>query len=395
MLKRFLFASLLLSFAASVFAQYEVSVTTIPVWIKVQDKAGNPVKGLTAQDFEVFEDGKRIQTDCFEEITLQAEETQPVVTAADGAASPPVEIHRFIIYLDLYNTTPREYAAVKPALQNFLDHLAGKNAQVMLVVFMPDRRLGVVSRFTSDLNRIKIMLDFAKANSGRDVQYKTKSKDMQDVLRNPNEGLGKTAGTTQEDSTIDGYQTARVMATQEVGSSRMSLKALETFSEYISSLDLRNHASIILVSGGFSVDPGRRYFKMAEAFNAKGGADQGSQDKPQNRQTGFSFETELEESIGKLNRLNVTLYTLDTRAAETEPEFQDSLIQMARETGGLAFYNSNRFEAGLDRVQEDIKHQYLVCYSPPVHKTQGKYHKIRINVKRDGVDLRYRDGYWD
>lgn len=391
-MKKVLPAILFLGIATGIFAQYDVTVTSIPVWVKVQDKSGNPVRGLRAEDFEVFEDGKRIQTDCFEEINLEERETQPV--AVQGAA--PSEPQRFVLFLDLYNTTPREYATVKPALQDFLESLAGKKVEVMLAAFLPDRRLGVISRFTNDLKRVKILLDFAKANAKRDAIQKSKNEEMQSVLVDTGEKHEANAkeAVIQEDSRIDGYQTARVLASQEVATSKSSLAALETFAENMARFDLKGHADIILVSGGFSVDPGRRFFNMAEAYSNKTGAGDHNE-RTQLRQTGFSFREEVEQSIGKLNRLNVTLYTLDARGMVTEPEFQDSLIQMAKETGGIPFFNSDNFSMGLERVREDIKHQYLLCYSPPEHKSLGKYHDIRVNVKRNGVSVRYRDGYWE
>lgn len=398
-MKKVLGIFLLLCMSTCLFGQYEVSVTTIPVWVKVEDKSGKPVLGLTQDDFELSEDGKKIQTNCFEEVNL--EESAPKPAANNQEQQVPEEPQRFVLFLDLYNTSPREYAAIKPALQEFLEGLSHKKVEVMLAALMADRRLGIISRFTSDIKRVKILLDFAKANPNRDASQRSKTKEMTDVLTSPEtkkESRGAAgvavAGIIQEDSTINGYQTARILASQDVESSRYTLRALETFAEHLSRIDLRNHASMILVSGGFSVDPGRRYFKMAEAFQAKAG-DTPSNDRVQYRQTGFYFRDEVDQSIGKLNRLNVTLYTLDTRGVVTEEEYQDSLIQIAQETGGLAFFNSNNFSTGLDRVQEDLKHQYLLCYRPPEHKALGKYHTIRVNVKRSGVNVRYRDGYWE
>ena len=386
---------LLLCMSVAALAQYEVSVTSIPVWVRVKDDSGNPVQGLQPGDFEIFEDGKRIQTNCFEEVSL--DEAAPAANQKPEPEPP----QKFVVFLDLYNTTPREYAAVKPSLQEFMDSLSQKNAEVMLAGYMPDRRLGVITQFTKDVRRVKILLDYAKANASRDVSQRSKMKNMQETL-NPSNGNqeGRSAGRAgvegaiQEDSTIDGYQTARVLASQDVEASRYTLKALETFAEYLSRINLKNHTSMILVSGGFSVDPGRRFFNMVEAYQAKGG-DVTPNDRNQYRQTGFYFRDEVDQSIGKFNRLNVTLYTLDTRGMETEEEFQDSLIQIAKETGGLAFFNSNNFSTGLASVRDDLKHQYLLCYSPPEHKTLGKYHAIKVNVKRSGVSVRYREGYWD
>src|SRR5262245_33872706 len=144
-------------------AQYEVSVTTIPVWVKVVDETGKPIVSLKEQDFEILEDGQPMASSCFEEINLGQEfekETDVSVVA---------EPQRFVIFLDLYNTSAREYSDVKPALQKFLSGLSNRKVEVMLAALMPDRRLGIVSRFTSDLKRISKTLDSAKANSWREA----------------------------------------------------------------------------------------------------------------------------------------------------------------------------------------------------------------------------------
>ena len=380
------------------FAQYEVSVTTIPVWVKVLDESGKPILSLKEQDFEVFEDGQLMVLSCFEEVNL--DQTLTPSTQTESVPSAPAEPERFVILLDLYNTTPREYAMVQPALQSFLGRLSNMNVQVMLAALMPDRRLGIVSRFTKDLSRIKVMLDKAQANAGRDVASRSRTKQMRDAMSAGETNFLNATGAgeegkheaTQEDMGTDAYQTARLLASQEVESCRFTLSALDTFAQTLSNMELENHTSIILVSGGFSANPGRKYFELADAFSNRRG-DVNAPQNPQLRKTGFSFQNEVQEAIGKMNKLNVTLYTLDTRGAVVDKEYQDSLIQIAHETGGIPFFNSDNFNQGLEKVQEDIQHQYLVCYRPPEHKSPGKYHTIRVSVKRSGAVLRYRNGY--
>src|SRR6187397_2916391 len=126
-MKKILFAILLV--AAPVLAQYEVSVTSIPVWVKVVDKNGNPIIGLKEEDFEIYEDGKRVPTSCFEEVTLEVGGAAPV---QPSGTSTPITKQKYVVFLDLYNTTPREYASVKPALQSFLDNFTNNSAELML-----------------------------------------------------------------------------------------------------------------------------------------------------------------------------------------------------------------------------------------------------------------------
>jgi VWFA-related protein len=76
-------------------------------------------------------------------------------------------------------------------------------------------------------------------------------------------------------------------------------------------------------------------------------------------------------------------------------DYQDSLSEMAEETGGTSFQNSQNFKFGLDSILDDISHQYLVCYRSPDHKKVDKYHSIKVVSKKPGLKLRYRKGYVD
>jgi VWFA-related protein len=68
------------------------------------------------------------------------------------------------------------------------------------------------------------------------------------------------------------------------------------------------------------------------------------------------------------------------------------LQQVADETGGISISNSQNFKAGFQRILKDFEHQYILCYTPPPQKKEG-YRKIKVEVKRPGVKLRYRQGY--
>src|SRR4249919_3527960 len=85
---KYSFVLLLLSFLLPpVFSQdYEVAVTTVNVWIRAVDASGNPVTGLTQADFEVYENGKKMDPSCFEEINFSMPELKDDANA-DNANS--------------------------------------------------------------------------------------------------------------------------------------------------------------------------------------------------------------------------------------------------------------------------------------------------------------------
>ena len=71
---------------------------------------------------------------------------------------------------------------------------------------------------------------------------------------------------------------------------------------------------------------------------------------------------------------------------------QDSLRELAEETGGFAAVNANDFATAFERIVRDNSTYYVLAYYPPTGKA-GKFHKIEVKVNRPGVVVRARQGY--
>src|SRR5262245_36547068 len=123
---------------------YQVSVTSVEVWVKAFDKSGKPVAGLTRDDFEIYEDGNKMDANCFEESTLSADLTQPQTEMAETPVAPQSKsltaARKFVLFLDLYNTSPHEYLTIQPRMEQFLDQVSIHNWQVMLAALLPNRK---------------------------------------------------------------------------------------------------------------------------------------------------------------------------------------------------------------------------------------------------------------
>ena len=72
---------------------------------------------------------------------------------------------------------------------------------------------------------------------------------------------------------------------------------------------------------------------------------------------------------------------------------QDSLRQLADETGGFAAVNRNDFTNAFERIVRDNSSYYVLAYYPPSDKRDGKFHKIDVKVTRPGLVVRSRRGY--
>ena len=76
--------------------------------------------------------------------------------------------------------------------------------------------------------------------------------------------------------------------------------------------------------------------------------------------------------------------------------FQNPLEALAKATGGKDY--SPRTESGLQRsiaqIGEDLRSQYLLTYRPNNLNKHGIYHRIRVSVLYDALNVRARIGYF-
>ncbi len=104
----------------------------------------------------------------------------------------------------------------------------------------------------------------------------------------------------------------------------------------------------------------------------------------------------MREVTDAANRGNVTIYCLDPRTLGSEYRLgvRDTLMQLAAETGGRAIINTNDFSVGLGRLLAETSAYYILGYTPTRTEDDGKFHKISVKVRRPGLRVMARQGYW-
>ena len=73
---------------------------------------------------------------------------------------------------------------------------------------------------------------------------------------------------------------------------------------------------------------------------------------------------------------------------------QGMLGALAESTGGRLIANSNDVSTGLDRALADLAGYYEVTYDPQLTAFDGAFRRIRVKVRRAGVTLQTREGYF-
>jgi hypothetical protein len=123
----------------------------------------------------------------------------------------------------------------------------------------------------------------------------------------------------------------------------------------------------------------------------------------------------LRDVFEAANRNNAAIYSLDPRGLAVfeydlddaqfgaTPSFAtdrrtlqmttDTLRTLSEETDGRAIVNRNTLLEGLNQIVRDSSYYYLLGYNSKA-PTDGKFHQIKVRVKRRGADVRARRGFW-
>ena len=106
----------------------------------------------------------------------------------------------------------------------------------------------------------------------------------------------------------------------------------------------------------------------------------------------------LRQTARDMEATGVTVYTISTKEARTDPTEADKVLQMlAERSGGEAYFpgdlqNLNR---SFDKLRDEIRSRYLIAYRPADFQPNGKYRTITITAEKDGKRLQVhaRKGY--
>ena len=355
----------------------------------VTDKKGQPVTDLKETDFEILEDGKPQTVDQFKTIRIDGTPiTNEPVTQIRNADDEEREAQRedvrlFVFFLDDYHTRDRNAIAVRETLIKFVD--TQLRPTDMVGIMYPLQPSEDVS-FTRDPDKIANALSHFE---GRKYNYQP---------RNAYEQIYERM------STVD-IERLRNQIVQG---------ALEGLAVRLGGLrDARK--SVIFVSEGFTVvlpPEMRRNNSQAPQLTSAPRVESIEQDAEIKGQ--MELDLRMRDVYRAANRFNMSIYSLDPRGL-TPFEFdisdgsiggvsqasdrqmlrstQDTLRALSEETDGRAILNRNTLGEGLAQVVRDQSFYYLLGYNTQA-PNDGKFHEIKVRVKRSGVDVRARRGYW-
>jgi len=332
--------------------KFRSGVEAVVFDVTVLGRDRQPVRGLTAADFTILEDGKPQAIQTFSAVDLE-DVVEPVPAGWRRDVAPDVRKndefreHRVVvIVLDDSTPMPGGYMGAGDVL------LAKQLGRVAVDQLAPDDLAAVVYTFNQSAGQV-----FTKD--------RTRLRAAVDRFNAP-----------QEDrKPFNAYDTINETLY------RLSLIALRGIAEQMADLPQRRKA-IIFVSVGLPLD----YSLVSEPKVSEDG-DAGNQIQ--------SMVRTLHEIFEAARRANVSIYAADPghlRAQRTTLN-HDFLKAVSEATGGFPIVDTNEPAPGIAQVYRENSSYYLLGYQPANNRTEGRFRKVEVRVSRPGVMVRTRNGY--
>jgi len=395
--------------------EHAVAVTLKLVQVYVVDRNGDPVPGLKAEDFEITDDGKPVRiTDLeYHAAVLPVSTVRP---AGEAPAPPAAKLTRkFVLWLDFGFNDPSGIKRAKEAGLHFLDTQVRPEDEVALLSSSSLTGIKVHEYLTGDHSRVRQAISAldVKQIAGRLSEIELLTSREQEWARfTDTSGLPSEMGNTKMSggsSGEDDIKTTKEIIGREGAIAQdvyrqMSLQFLRDFKalakafRYISGVK-----SLILFSGGIAQS---LLFgsKSASAFDPYGTVeDQAKYDQSViSRYGDRDCQNEFQELIKELKASSTFIYAVNEiqqRGAEHDPTSRDLqgdgfLRSLASETKGQYFHNTQDSNRAVEDIQKLTASYYVLGY-PVSEAWDGRYHAVKVSVKRKGVQCWGTGGYYD
>jgi VWFA-related protein len=350
-----------------------------------------PVLGLDRSAFHVFEDGKEQPLSSFDE--HQPAATPPVVTRSalppNTYSNQPVWPNSSavnVLLLDALNTPLSDQANMRQRMIHYLGTIKPGTA---MAVFTLSSQLRMVTDFTTDPAALVAALKNSKANPQQSATLASEQSEENAAW------LAQVQGNAQ--LALQRFL-ADHAASETDARTKVTLAAMQELAGYLRGVPGRKN--VIWFSGSFPLAI------LPDSMLSPG------------FQNVTNYREQIQQTSEMLTTARVAFYPVDARGLAEPPEFnaaqagpgsnqppwkegqqrnseQSAMLQVAEETGGRAFVDTNDFDKAVTAAVNDGSSYYTISYVPPSNHLDGQFHKIEVRLDYSRkLNLAYRRGYY-
>ncbi len=405
-----------------------VDVELVLVDVFVASKDGQPVTDLTAEDFQLFHDGRPVPISQFtapSPITASTQRQPSSGSPAQAASRVAGEPRRLVIFLDELHLHPVSRGRLMRTLFDDLQERLSPTDEVMVASYGGGRATVLLPMTTNRSSLKRVLREQGESGAVSLLAYNDSERILEMIERRHSEET-LTSGVAG-DACVDLGGIAHAHAQSVHNRVMGTIFELERFVNSLAGYDGRK--VLLHVSDGIPLVPGAEAYRFASELCDGTGAAKGLDNAIDTELMGnakytrwdptttaatlqeFNTTDEWTRLAGQANTYQVSFYMFQasmgtnragasSRLARTSysTEFegrrnqQDALFMVADETGGRAVLDANGVTLALDQMSEDWRSGYQLAYEPP-SPGDGRRHRVRVEVDRPGTRLRHRKSY--
>jgi VWFA-related protein len=402
----FLVLNLLLSFhslnlegqrkSPELLIQHEVIVTLKLVQVYVTDKKGNPVTDLSSEDFIIYDNGKKQKITDFERHLLpffleKLGEKKEAITATQAPPPRQLMTRKFFLLFDFAHNNPRGIIAARKAALDFLEKMVQPTDEIGLLSYSPSRFLAMHEYLTTNHQRIKGFIESLGLKESLGNVENLEAVYWEKVTGQNPLDVSKAGGVLGKEDELSGVARASEEAQRflKVGESRYhALAFISRMTNLAKALRyVPGIKYILLFSSGI---PYSLIYGIQAPWGIRNYEAWGER----------LIQEKLVEMCRELAASNTVIYAFDTEDSltritqDTRMTGAFTLQQLASSTGGKYFGNIKNYDEALEQVQQLTGCYYVLGYYVD-EKWDGKYHEIKVEVKRPGVKVYAQRGYFN
>jgi VWFA-related protein len=382
--------------------RHEVKVTLKLVQVYVTDKKGNPVLGLTKDDFVVLDEGQKQQLTEFERHVLalpgEKEEAPPKVVETPAPPARDLMPRKFFLLFDFAYNNAQGILKAREAALRFIDTQLQPQDEVGVLSYSAMKSLKLHEYLTTDHKKVREAVKGFGVEQvvGRAENFEEKywRYITGERVLDAGEWMAKT--DTLDRAAAGGEFVQKMQFAED---SRVQVL---NFGQRLSDLAkalryVPGHKNILLFSSGVP-------YSLVYGIQVPFGATQAEADSTPGREFGSWGESLLrqkfDDMLKEMSSANCAIYALDTMElgsgikTDTRMLGAFSLQKMTSATGGKYFGNINNHEKHIDKIQDLTGCYYVLGYY--VDDTwDGAYHNIKVEVAKPGLKVHAQKGYFN
>ncbi len=391
---------LLVATAASAQLKESIEVHLVEVPVTVVDRAGNPVRNLTAANFEIFDQGTKREIKSFDRIDFASPDSMKATSALNPNAR-----RSFLLLFDLSFSSPAGRAKAEEAGRNFIARGMQRRDLAAVGTIDINRGFRLLTAFTTD----RTLLAAAVANPLTFVSsdpLQIAGGVVLEVSRDQVAGNGTDKSDAYAEMLADlARAEKRLNDSYNRDKVERQILLLGDLAKTLRMLPGRKQ--VVFFSEGF--DP-----RLVQGRDPRDTA--GTNDELAETISGNVFRVDTDARYGSstsmrilsdMSRMfrgsDVVLHAVDIQGVRVQNDIaqgarinsNDALHLLSKPTGGEVFKNSNDISADLSRMLRRQEVVYVLGFHAPAAQG-GKFHELRVRVNGvPGVEVFHRAGYYD